>query len=330
MRHRPLRTVQLTCAVSTLAAVLALAACGDSSTGTYTKPPLVDDRLVAFVSDSGNDCCGYSSIFVMHADGSHTARLTSSDHHDDTPAWSPDGSTIAFYSDRAPVGIWVVNADGSNPRSLVSAPFYSPAEPAWSPDGHSLAFSTSYTDSLFNFFNIIEIADADGSNAHQLPTVENDVASPSWSPDGTRIVFEAGPNPHLYVIKADGTAEHQITNGIDFQPEWSPDGNHIAFTTLDTSNYGVLAQIAVSREDGSQRRAITHGAVDRKPAWSSDGRQIAYEGFGRDSTTGTTLTAHRIYRVNVDGSDKRLMSSDSVAPPLPSFNSWAPTWKPTP
>jgi TolB protein len=317
-------------AICTFAIALAIVACSDSTTGTRTPPPLVDDRLVAFVSDSGNSCCGHSSIFIMHADGSHTTRVTFSDHHDDTPAWSADGSTIAFFSDRSPAGIWAVNADGSNLRSLVSAPFDFPGEPAWSPNGHSLAFSTSFTDSLNDFVDIIEIADADGSNAHRLTTVAKGAASPSWSPDGARIVFVAGEvNQHLFVIKTDGTAEHQITDGIDFQPQWSPDGSHIAFTTLDTNNYGTLAQITVTREDGSNRRALTSGAVDRKPAWSSDGRQIAYERFERDSTTGTTLTPHRIFRMNADGSDNRLMSLDS-APSLPSFNSWAPAWKPTP
>jgi len=330
MRLRPLRTARSSRASCTLAVALAIVACSDSSTGTRPLLPLVDDRLVAFVSDSGNSCCGHSSIFIMHADGSHTTRVTSEDHHDDSPAWSPDGSAIAFYSDRSPAGIWAANADGSNLRSLVSAPFNDPGEPAWSPNGHSLAFSTFFTDSLNNLVDIIEIADADGSNAHQLTTVARDVASPSWSPDGARIVFVAGKvNPQLFVIKTDGTAEHQITDGIDFQPQWSPDGSHIAFTTLDTNNYGILAHITVSREDGSNRRALTSGGVDRKPAWSSDGRQIAYEGFERDSTTGTTLTPHRIFRMNADGSDNRLMSSDS-APSLPSFNSWAPAWKPAP
>jgi TolB protein len=330
MHRRPLRTVRTTYAICTFAVAFAIAACSDNTTGTRTPPPLVDHRLVAFVSDSGNSCCGHSSIFVMHADGSHTTRLTSLDRHDDTPAWSPDGSTIAFYSDRPPAGIWAVNADGSNLRSLVNTPFNNPGEPAWSPNGHSIAFSTFYTDSLGNFVDIIEIADADGSNAHQLTTAAADVASPSWSPDGTRILFVAGEvNPHLFVIRTDGTAEHQITDGIDFQPQWSPDGSHIAFTTLDTNNYGILAHIMVSREDGSNRRALTSGGVDRKPAWSSDGRQIAYEGFERDSTTGTALTPHRIFRMNADGSDNRPMSSDS-APSLPSFNSWSPAWKPTP
>jgi Tol biopolymer transport system component len=330
MHHRPSWVVPRWCAVFALAVIGAITACSDSTTGTRTQP-LVDDRLVAFVSDSGNLDFGGSSIFVMHADGSHTTRVTSSGYNDETPAWSPDGSTIAFYSDRPPVGIWAVNADGSNLRSLVSAPFNFPGEPAWSPNGRSLAFSTYVTDSLDNFVDIIEIADADGSNAHRLTTVAADVASPSWSPDGTRILFVAGAssNSHISVVRTDGTAEQQITTGIDWQPQWSPDGRQIAFTTLDANNYNPLAKITVTMADGSNRRTLTTGGTKRKPSWSPDGRQIAYEGFERDSTAGSSLTPLRVYRMNADGSDKRLMSSDS-APSLPNFRSWSPVWKPTP
>lgn len=329
MRHRPRQTARRSCEVLMMAISVAIAACSDSSTGTGTHP-LVDSRLVAFVSDSGNDCCGHSSIFVMHADGSHTTKLTSNDQHDDTPAWSPDGSTIAFFSDRTPVGIWVVDADGSSLRSLVSAPFNFPAEPAWSPDGHLIAFSTSYTDSLDNFVDIIEIADADGSNPHQLTTAAAQVASPAWSPDGTRILFVAGLNDesHLSVVKTDGTQEHQITTQIDFEPQWSPDGSQIAFTTLDTNNYNILAKITVVMADGSSRHTLTTAGVMRKPSWSPDGRQIAYEGFERDSTAGPSLTPLRLYRMNADGSDKRAMTPDSAMSQL-HFKSWSPAWKPT-
>lgn len=329
MHHRLLRTIHGSCVLFASAVVVASAACSDTATGTRTQP-LVDDRLVAFVSDSDNFGVGQSSIFIMHADGTHTTRVTSPGYHDDTPAWSPDGSAIAFYSDRPPLGIWAIDADGSNLRSLVSAPFNYPGEPAWSPNGRSLAFSTYFADSLDNFVDVIEIADANGSNAHQLPTAVADVASPSWSPDGTRIVFAAGiSDPRLFLIKADGTQEHQITDGIDYEPQWSPDGSHIAFTSLDFDNDNPLAKITVTRDDGSNRHTLTTGGVHRKPTWSPDGRQIAYEGFERDSTGGPSLTPLRIYRMNANGSDQRPMTPDS-AMSQQLFRSWSPAWKPTP
>ncbi len=174
-----------------LVGVAALVACGDSTTGTGTPPPLVDDRLIAFVSDSGS-CCGGGSIFVMHADGSHKTRVTPDGSHDASPAWSPDGVTIAFTTDRSPNGIWVVSADGTGLRPLLAAPeFLGPGEAAWSPDGHSLAFSTAVRDSAGHFLGIIDIVDADGSHAHQLMMQAKDVGSPSWSADGTKIAFVA-------------------------------------------------------------------------------------------------------------------------------------------
>jgi len=327
MPLRSLRTVRATHAIFAIAIALAIAACSDS-TGTGSGLP--DDRLIAFVSDSGN-CCGYSSIFVVHADGTHKTRVTSGDYHDDAPAWSPDGSTIAFYSsDRSPGGIWAVNADGSNLRSLVSSPGHYPADPAWSPNAHSIAFDEIATDSLDNPTSIIMFADADGSHPHQLSTNANDVASPSWSPDGTRIAFVATTsNPHVYVVRTDGTQEHQITNQLDFEPQWSPDGSRIAFATLDVNNEGTLAQITVTSEDGSNRLALTSGDVSRHPAWSPDGRQIAYDEFTRDSTTGQSLTPIRVFRMNADGSEKRPITSDGSQSPA-HFRSWAPAWKPAP
>jgi Tol biopolymer transport system component len=326
-----LRTVRSSRGICTFAAVSALLACGDSSTSSETHP-LVDDRLVAFVSDSGTACCGHSSIFVMHADGSHTTRLTSGDFADGSPAWSPDGSTIAFTTDRSPAGIWVVNADGSNVRPLITAPdFLAPGEAAWSPDGRSIAFSGAVKDSLNNFIGVIEIADADGSHARQLMTMATDVASPSWSPDGTRMLFVAAPDgigQHIYEINTNGTLQRQLSNQLDRDPRWSPDGHQIAFTSVDTTDFQTSIRVAVMNEDGSARRVLTPHDANRKPAWSPDGRQIAYEEYRRDSSTGVPHSRRRIFRMNSDGSDQHAMTPDSAQSQL--TTSQAPAWKPTP
>jgi Tol biopolymer transport system component len=332
MRFRSLRMARTSHAICTVAIVAAIIACGDSSTSPGNHP-LADARLIAFVSDSGTVCCGSSSIFAMHADGSHTTRLTSGDFSDGAPAWSPDGLTIAFTTDRSPAGIWVVNTDGSDVRPLITAPdFLQPGEPAWSPDGRSIAFSAAVRDSLNDFIGVIEIADADGSHARQLMMNATDVGSPSWSPDGTRMLFVAAPDgitPHIYVVDTDGTSQRQLSSQLDLEPRWSPDGRQIAFTNLDTTASQALTRIAVMRADGSNRHVLTTGDVNRKPAWSPDGRQIAYEEYTRDSSTGATLTRRRIFRMNVDGSDLRPMTPDSAQSPL-LFTSSAPVWKPTP
>jgi TolB protein len=329
MHLRPLRTVRGSHAICSLAAALVIIACSDSSTGTRTPAPLVDDRLIAFVSDSGF-CCGYSSIFVSHADGTHKTQLTSGYFHDDLPAWSPDGSTIAFTTDRSPAGIWVVTVDGSNLRPLVTAPdFLDAAQPAWSPNSLSIAFSAAVKDSLDVFISVIMIADADGSHARRLTTNAGNAEWPSWSPDGTRIAFDAAADfaaQHIFVVGTDGTAQRQLTNGLDIQPRWSPDGGRISFTSVNTDDPKSLAQVWMMQENGSDRRALTSGGTFRAPAWSPDGRQLEYQGFTPDTGGPNPV---RIFRANADGSDAHGITFDGYGY-LPIFSSWSPAWKPAP
>jgi Tol biopolymer transport system component len=74
-------------------------------------------------------------IFVMNADGTEQTRLTHNNVRDEQPDWSPDGSRIAFYSERAGNGkIYVINADGSHLVRITNDPWYS-AFPRWQPSG---------------------------------------------------------------------------------------------------------------------------------------------------------------------------------------------------
>ena len=298
---------------------IAAAACGDSSTST--KSPLVDTRVIAYVSDSDN--VGSSSIFTMHADGTHKSRLTSGNFHDESPRWSPDGASITFQSSRQPGGIWIMNADGSDQRPFLVYPeFSSPSELHWSPDGRSIAFIADVDGVL-----VIMVADADGSHAHRLTTNPKGEIWPSWSPDGTRMAFMAISDSLVYSIfiaKTDGSEQRQLTYGLDAQPEWSPDGTRIAFTNLEDGDH---PQIFVMQADGSHRRALTVGDANAEPAWSPDGRQLAYDVVETDSTQPRPL---RIFRINADGSDARAITMDRAGELSSYSSSWQPAWKPTP
>ncbi len=123
-------------------------------------------------------------IFVMDADGSNQVRLTNDEIIKFEPAWSPDGTRIAFAGRESAISpshsqIYVMNADGSNPRRLTNCP-QGCDEPAWSPDGTLIAYS-SYTDGAEGHF-VIWVMAADGTNPIQLTNDPVGGSHPTWQP----------------------------------------------------------------------------------------------------------------------------------------------------
>ena len=280
--------------------------CSDSS-GPNT--PLVDARPVAFSSTVGNS--NGVSLFLMHADGSSKTRLTPEGFLDESPVWSPDGSTIAFDTNRDTAGIWLVNADGTNLRQFLTAPaFDRPSGLSWRPDGNKIAF-TAHVDTVFAIF----LANANGSSAHRLTTNAFGEQRPSWSPDGTKIAFEArddqSSDSHIFVIGVDGTGQHQLTtNGQDGGARWSPDGTQILFDRLIDPSI----QVFVMNADGSNQHALTTSDANFGGAWSPDGQQIGFTTIRNNN--------NQVVRMNADGSDVRLITTTGT-------NAF-PAWKPTP
>ena len=131
--------------------------------------------LVLFMVSCGSDSQSYqivfhgvpdeggSEIFVMNADGTNVRQLTSTEYDNFWASWSPDGTQIAFTSDRGRgTEIYLMDADGTNVRQLTKTNFES-FRPVWSPDGNQIAFSIDQGASgIANIF----IMNADGSGAY--------------------------------------------------------------------------------------------------------------------------------------------------------------------
>jgi TolB protein len=215
----------------------------------------------------------------MDPDGSHVIRLTADLGYDYEPAWSPDGTKIAFTSYRSDNGnyeICVMNPDGSGLTNLTNHPA-TDGKPAWSPDGTKIAFAT--TRGVPNQNWDIYVMNADGSNQTRLTDNPTTDLEPAWSPDGTKIAFSThrddavGQNYEIYVMDAAGGNEVRLTYdviGWDRSPAWSPDGARIAFAN-NRSGSGIY----VMNADGSnpiRLTTISNGASD--PAWSPDGTKI--------------------------------------------------------
>jgi Tol biopolymer transport system component len=183
-----------------------------------------------------------------------------------SPAWSPDGTTIAFRKGQPHSwlgkGIWLVHADGTGLRLLTHpSSCYGDDGPAWSPDGRRLAVDDGHGISLINV--------RDGGR-RKLVSRGND---PTWSADGRWIAFAKGgvDKTRLYVVRADGTGLRRIDTSDTqvFHPSWSPDGSMIVFA-------GNRSGLYVARVSGGRRRQISDDREADNPAWSPDGKRIAF------------------------------------------------------
>ena len=195
---------------------------------------------------------GNMDIYVQRIGGQNATNLTrDSPAVDSQPAFSPDGSLIAFHSTRDSGGVFLMGATGESVRRLSDAGF----NPAWSPDSRFIVVSdTTFAgpNSRPRRGRLSVLSVADGSQ-RALPT--GDAVQPSWSPDGARIAYwgvtERGQRD-IWTIAADGSGEPiRVTSdaAVDWSPVWAPDGRALYFST-DRSGTMNLARIAIDAQSG--------------------------------------------------------------------------------
>jgi TolB protein len=299
-RRRVLRRTQTGALVAILLAALTAGAFALRSLGSE-KPARPGGGspggLIAYVSRVTGD----NDIWVSDVDGRTPKNLTNDPANDFSPAWSPDGTRIAFSKWRgADRGIFVMRADGSRLTRLSTGSDFGAA---WSPDGSGIAFSRGHG---------IWLMAADGADPHEITHSEGGDRDPSWSPDGSIIAFSRGQGS-IVIVSVDGSGPVAISGGgSDAQPAWSPDGTTIAFQRND--------DLYVMGIDGSAIRQLTfgNGAVrSRQPSWSPDGTTLVYS---RDEGSTQTLATIRL-----DGSGAR-----SLDDPGGGTFAMSPSWQPLP
>ena len=228
------------------------------------------DRIVFTSLRDGN-----AEIYVMDANGGNQENLTNHPAYDGLPDWSPDGTKIAFVSDRdgGREQIHVMDADGKNVIRLTDVRV-GMRRPDWSPDGKKIAFSVEG-----RVWHIV-VMDADGNNHVRL---EDQAADPSWSPDGGTIAFVSGRDgrAEIYVIGVDGRGRKRVTHdsALKGAPSFSPDGRRIAYVAAEHRGLGQIGpgQIYVVGARGGKPERLTHNVENNwGPAWSPDGQVIAY------------------------------------------------------
>ncbi len=224
--------------------------------------------------------CGNFELCIMNADGSAQARLTVNDwprelRYDMSPAWSPDGTTIAFV--RTVAGkdeIWLVAPDGSGPRKL-PVPAGVNGNPSFSSDSRAIAFEhaedeTEEGDELSSSSgSAVKIINVDGSGLRTLTGKGIDASDPAWSPDGTRIAFTRSfddGETRVFVVQADGSGRKRVTSRSfsASDPAWSPDSTRLAFGSIRPSGASLYHAAAT----GDRAVRLTAGqSFDLEPAW---------------------------------------------------------------
>ena len=221
--------------------------------------------VVAFAAeDAGLD------VHVAGPDG--TRRLTRGKRDEFSPAFSPDGHTIA-YRVNPPRGdegdIWTMAASGKRKRNLTRSPGVADWSPAFSPDGRTIAYMSSAggTHELW-------LMARDGGDPRQLTSAGELSEYPSWSPDGRAVAFGGtrGGNFEILTIAATGGPERNLTANParDQWPAWSPDGTKIAFMSDRDGGEDVFVMDA----DGAKAHNVTNtpDRTETHPAWTPDGR----------------------------------------------------------
>lgn len=196
--------------------------------------------------------------------------------HGGVPVVSPNGTRIAFLSNRSGADeLFVISTDGTGELQLTTTPDEKTAL-AWTADGKQILYST-FSNETSHLYAI----NPDGTGRREIAKVPG--RAPTLSPDGARVVYMTGSwtATRLMISASDGSNPRPITDGsyIAWNIHWSPDGKQIAFTSRNDPK-GELA-VFVMNADGTDKRQLSRfpaGSGNAQwPVWAPDGHQLAIQ-----------------------------------------------------
>ena len=242
-----------------------------TETATPTLAPEAQDVVLLSLEENG-----YAHLFVYIPQQLPLTRLTYGLWDDVSPALSPDGTRVAFASNRD--GAWdlyILDIQSGEITRVTNSPDYESA-PSWSPDNQWLACEIYLDENL-------EVAIVSLKNGDQepIPLTENPAAdhSPAWAPDGRHVAFVSnrGGDSDIWLADLDKTGEERYTNlsrtpsSAESHPVWTRDGNQLAWTSV-AQNIG-FSGIYVWDALQPERPATWIGDGDW-PAWNTTGDRL--------------------------------------------------------
>ena len=248
------------------------------SAGEESSPSLSPDGTTVVYAARTN---GNLDIYSQRVGGRNaTAIINDPQQQEGAPAFSPDGSQIAFHRSDATGGIFVAGATGESVRRVTETGF----DPAWSPDGKQIAFATEEIWDPASRLGESTMFVVDAAGGSPRKAVEGDAVQPAWSPSGRYIVYWSnnGGQRDLFTVPAAGGTPVALTSdrAIDWSPIWSPDGRFVYFSS-DRGTAMNLWRIPVNESTGKpagEPEPVTTGvqASASLPRLSKDGSRLAF------------------------------------------------------
>ena len=223
------------------------------------------------------------------------------------PAWSPDGTKIAFFGE-APLynaGIWVVDSQGQNPMQLfpnvgtetLSAGVKDHIKNlTWAPDGTMLAFETDTPSEFPEIWVIDSVAGR--------PISRFSGEQPAWGPNSKELIIRScTPRCGLWQVGLDGSGGRQLTfNSSDSYPAWSPTGEYLVFSRFFDNNWEIYR---IQMDNRRMMRLTNRPSTDTTPVFSPDGLEV----YLRTDPFGIW----RVSAISIDGRNERVIR-DNIGP----------------
>ncbi|MDB5881411.1 MAG: tolB [Ramlibacter sp.] len=253
---------------------------------------------IAYVTKAGNRY----NLWVADSDGENAQSALASGEPIISPAWSGNGTQLAYVSFESRKPVVYVHEVGTGKRRLVANFRGSNSAPAWSPDGRTLAVTLS-RDGGSQLYTI----SSNGGEPRRLTQSAGIDTEPVYAPDGRSIYFvsDRGGAPQVYRMPAGGGNPERVTftGTYNISPAISPDGRWLAYISRINGAF----KLQVMELGSSAVTSITDTTADESPSFAPNGRLIVYatRQNGREALMTTTLDGKIKARLAGQGGDIR-------------------------
>ncbi len=227
---------------------------------------------IAYVNRQGRKF----SLLVADSDGYNEQTVLAQNEPIMSPAWSPDGSHLAYVSFETGRATIYVQSLYTNQRLVLANFRGSNSAPAWSPDGKQLAIVLTRDGS-----SQIYLVRSDGSGVRRISFSGAIDTEPNFSPDGQTLLFtsDRGGSAQIYSMPAEGGAGQRMTfgEGNNFSPRYSSDGKGFVYTHYINGKF----YIATQDFQNGQVEILTAGGWEKKPSFAPNGKIILFASEAR-------------------------------------------------